>query len=108
MPPEMMQLLENPYLLIPILPVGVFVGMTIERSLSDIDGRHGEKEIVGAGSGSATVTVRAGHGRLSRTSRFRTNRMLPISCGLLWQLTSRFNRSSIGAKRAYFGSSIAS
>jgi len=36
MPPEMMQLLENPYLLIPILPVGVFVGMTIERSLSDI------------------------------------------------------------------------
>jgi hypothetical protein len=36
MPPEMIQLLENPYLLIAILLVGVFVGMTIERSLSDI------------------------------------------------------------------------
>jgi hypothetical protein len=32
----MIQLLENPYLLIPTLLVGVFVGMTIERFLSDI------------------------------------------------------------------------
>ena len=111
MPPEMIQLLENPYLLIAILLVGVFVGMTIERSLSDIRRQTWRKRNSWRWKRkrrAAVAPVRASHGSLSSSWRFRNNLMLPISCELLWQLTSRFNRSSIRAKRVFFGSSIAS